>query len=74
MIFNAADHIAEDHIHTNIACNFEKPQQKYHLGMVSNRLLGGGGGGGKTNDYYKTPETKILVLATFKDFMITSVI
>ena len=35
------DHIAEDHIHTDITCNIEEPQQKYRLGTVSNRLLGG---------------------------------
>ena len=36
------DHTAEDHIHTDITkCNNEEPQQKYHLGTVSKRLLGG---------------------------------
>ena len=35
-------HIAEDHIHTDITCNTEEPQQKYRLGTVSNRLMGGG--------------------------------
>ena len=35
------DHIAEDHIHTDITCNIEEPQQKYRIGTVSNRLLGG---------------------------------
>ena len=40
----SADHIAEDHIHTDITCNLEEPQQKYRLGTVSYRLLGGGGG------------------------------
>ena len=35
------DHIAEDHIHTDITCNIEEPQQKYRLGTVSNRLLRG---------------------------------
>ena len=39
----SADHIAKDHIHTDVACNTEEPQQKYRLGTVSNRLLGGGG-------------------------------
>ena len=34
-------HVAEDHIHTDIACNIEEAQQKYLLGMVSNRLLRG---------------------------------
>ena len=38
------DHIAEDHIHTDITCNIEEPQQKYRLGTCSNRLLVGGGG------------------------------
>ena len=37
------DHIAKDHIHTDIICNTEEPQQKYRLGTVSNRLLEGGG-------------------------------
>ena len=40
-----ADDIAEDHIHTDITCNIEEPQQKYRIGTVSKRLLGGGGGG-----------------------------
>ena len=35
------DHTAEDHIHKDITCNTAEPQQKYRLGMVSNRLLGG---------------------------------
>ena len=46
----STDHIAENHIHTDIKCNTEEPQPKYRLGRVSNRLLGvggrGGGGGG----------------------------
>ena len=41
----SADHIAKDHIHTDITCNTEESQQKYRLGTVSNRLLGRGGGG-----------------------------
>ena len=36
-----ANHIAKDHLHTDITCNAGEPQQKYRLGMVSNRLLGG---------------------------------
>ena len=36
----SADHIAEDHMHTDITCNIEEPQQEY-LGTVSNRLRGG---------------------------------
>ena len=40
----SADHIAEDHIHTDITCITEEPQQKNRLGTVSNLLLGGGGG------------------------------
>ena len=33
-------------MHTDITtCNTDEPQQKYRLGMVSNRLLGGRGGG-----------------------------
>ena len=38
-----ADHMAEDHIHTDITYNIEEPQQKYRLGTVNIRLLGGGG-------------------------------
>ena len=34
------DHIAGYHIHIDITCNIEEPQQKYRLGTVSNRLLG----------------------------------
>ena len=33
------DHIAKDHIHTDIICNIEEPHQQYRLGTVSNRLL-----------------------------------
>ena len=36
----SADHIAGDHIHTDITCNMEEPQQKFRLGTVSNRLIG----------------------------------
>ena len=36
----SVDYIAEDHICTDIACNIEKPQQKYRLETVSYRLLG----------------------------------
>ena len=33
-----ADHIAEDHIHTDITIYYiEEPQQKYRLGTVINR-------------------------------------
>ena len=43
-------YIAEDHIHTDLTCNIEEPQQKYRLGKVSNRFFfffwGGAGGGG----------------------------
>ena len=35
----STDHVAEDHIHTDITCGIEEPQQKYRLGTVSNRLL-----------------------------------
>ena len=39
---NSADHIGEDHMHMDVTTyNIEEPKQKYHLGMVSNRLLGG---------------------------------
>ena len=30
----SADRIAKDHIHTDITCNTEEPQQKYRLGTV----------------------------------------
>ena len=33
----SADHIAEDHIHTDLICNIEEPQQKNRHGMVSYR-------------------------------------
>lgn len=35
----SGDHIAKDHIHTDIKCTIVEPQQKYRLRMVSNRLL-----------------------------------
>ena len=36
----SGDHIAEDHIQTDITtCNIEEPQQKYRLGMASNSIL-----------------------------------
>ena len=38
----SADHIAEDHKHTDITCNTEEPQQKYRIGKVSYSILGGG--------------------------------
>ena len=39
------DHVARDHTHMDITtCNTEEPQQKYHPGTVSYRLLLGGGG------------------------------
>ena len=38
----STNHITEDHIHRDITCNIEEPQQKYRLGTVGNRLLGGG--------------------------------
>ena len=40
----STDHIAEDHIHTDITCNTGEAQQKSRLGTVSNRLLVVGGG------------------------------
>ena len=44
----SVDHFAEDDLHTDITiCNIEELQQKYRLGMVSNRLLGAGGEGFK---------------------------
>ena len=42
------DHIARDHIHTDIIThNIEEPQQKYRPGKISNRLLAGVGWGGR---------------------------
>ena len=38
--YYSTDHFAEDHIHTDITCNIEEPQQKYRLRTVSNRLDG----------------------------------
>ena len=38
------NHIAGDHIHTDKTCKIEEQQQKYHLGTLSNRLIGAGGG------------------------------
>ena len=38
---DSVDHIAEDHIHTDITCNIEEPQQqKYRLGTISKSFLG----------------------------------
>ena len=31
----SADHITEDHIHTDITCNIEEPQQKFTLAFFS---------------------------------------
>ena len=42
---HSIDHIAEDHVHTDVTCNIEESQQKYHLGTASNRFFFGGGGG-----------------------------
>ena len=39
----SANYIAGDHIHTNIRCKIEEPQQTYRPGTASNRLRGGGG-------------------------------
>ena len=39
----SADHIAEDHIHTDITCNIEEPQQKYRLGRSVIDYMGVGG-------------------------------
>ena len=39
----STEHIAEYHIHTDMSCNKEEPQQKYRLGTVSNRILEGVG-------------------------------
>ena len=40
------EHIAEDHLHKDITCSIEEPQQKYRLGTVSKRLPGVGEWGG----------------------------
>ena len=37
----STDHFAEDHIHTDIICHIEEPQQKYRLGTVRNRFQWG---------------------------------
>ena len=42
----SADHIAEDHIHTDMTYNIEEPKQKFRLGTVSNHYWGRGGGRG----------------------------
>ena len=47
----STDHIAKDHIHTDITCNTKEPQKKNRLGTVSYRLLRGGGGG--VNWFYR---------------------
>ena len=31
---NSADHIVEDHLHTDITCNIEEPQQKYRSDQI----------------------------------------
>ena len=61
-------------------CNIEKPQQKYRVGTVSNRLLGGGGGGGGGGreggwcgsvalTCFTGPKTRHLLLQWFKTFV-----
>ena len=45
------DHIAEDHIHTDITCNIEELQQKYHPGTVSNRFYGAYGANKRRERY-----------------------
>ena len=42
--YYSTDHIAENHIHTDITYNTEESQQKYRLGTVSNRLRARGEG------------------------------
>ena len=37
----SVDHIAKDHIYTDIRCYIEEPNQKYRLGTVSNKITGG---------------------------------
>ena len=39
----STDHIAKDHMPTDIVCSTEEPQQMYRLGTDSNRFLGGDG-------------------------------
>ena len=50
------DHIAKDHVHTDIKSNTEEPKQKYRIGTVSKRLRRGGvgGGGGQKNICIRT--------------------
>ena len=42
--FYSADHIAEDHIHTDITCNIEEPRQKRRLGTEVINCVGEGEG------------------------------
>ena len=54
------DHIAGDHLHTEITtCNSEEQQQKYRLGIVSNRLTGvaGEGRGGRGLNLFNCMKT-----------------
>ena len=48
------EHIAEEHLHKDITCSIEEPQQKYRLGTVSKRLPGVGGMGGGLHMFYWT--------------------
>ena len=41
---SSTDHTAEDHIHIDITCNIEEPQQKHRIRTVRNRLTGCGRG------------------------------
>ena len=43
--YYSADHTTEDHIHTDIACNIEEPQQKYTALERSVIYYRQGGGG-----------------------------
>ena len=38
----SADHVADDHIHTDITCNIEEPNKRTDFGTVSYRLPRGG--------------------------------
>ena len=65
--YNSGDHIASDHIHTDIVTsNIKEPQQKYHIGTIGSRLGVGVGGGAKLVLLGTNPRP--LLLQWFKTF------